>query len=63
MSTEDDRRLLMACLVALLRRAQGAVVLDEADIERAYESLGEIAWKRDPATLTLRLSVPAEDRP
>jgi hypothetical protein len=38
-------------------------VIDEADIERAYLSLDEITWKRNPPTRTLRLSVPLEDRP
>ena len=62
MSAHDESRLLLACLVALLRRARGSVVLDEADIERAYRSLDELTWKRDPPTQTLRLSVPLEDR-
>ena len=61
MSAHDDRRLLLACLVAILRRARGTLVIEEADIERAYRSLGEITWKRNRPTQTLRLSVPAED--
>jgi len=63
MSAHDDRRLLLACLVAILRRARGTVVIEEAEIERAYRSLDEITWKRNPPTWTLRLSVPVEDRP
>ena len=62
MSARDDCRLQLACLVALLRRARGTVVILESDIERAYESLDEVTWKRDVATQTLRLSVPAEER-
>jgi hypothetical protein len=61
MSARDDRQLLLACLAAILRRARGTVVIDEADIELAYRSLDEITWKRNPATRTLRLSVPLED--
>jgi len=63
MSANDDRRLLLACLVAILRRARGTVVIEEAEVERAYRSLDEITWKRNPPTRTLRLSVPVEDRP
>ncbi len=63
MSAPDDRRLLLACLVAILRRARGSVVLEEADIEAAYRSLDEITWKQNLPTRTLRLSVPMEDRP
>jgi hypothetical protein len=61
MSAHDEQRLMLACLVAILRRARGTVVIDEADIERAYNSLEEITWKRNPPTQTLRLSVPLED--
>lgn len=61
MSAHDEQRLMLACLVAILRRARGTVVIDEADIERAYNSLDDITWKRNPPTQTLRLSVPLED--
>jgi hypothetical protein len=61
MSAHDDQRLLLACLVAILRRARGTLVIEEADIEHAYKSLDEITWKRDRPTRTLRLSVPPED--
>ena len=61
MSAHDDRQLLLACLVAILRRARGSVVIEEADIEEAYRSLDEITWRRNSATRTLRLSVPIED--
>ncbi len=61
MSARDEHRLLLACLVAILRRARGTVVIDEADSERAYNSLDDITWKRNPPTQTLRLSVPPED--
>jgi len=60
--SRQETRLLLACLVALLRRARGTVVIEEDDIERAYQSLDEFTWKRDAATKTLRVSVPVEDR-
>lgn len=60
--SKQETRLLLACLAALLRRARGTVVIEEADIERASESLDEFTWKRDAATKTVRVSVPVEDR-
>ena len=59
---KQETRLLLACLVALLRRARGTVVIEEAEIERAYASLDEFTWRRDRPTQTLRVSIPVEDR-
>lgn len=58
MSADNERQFLLACLVALLRRAQGTVVIEEADIVDAYDSLDEITWARNQPTGTMRLSVP-----
>lgn len=63
MSARDENRFLLASLVAILRRARGTVVIDKADIERAYDAIEDITWKRNPPTQTLRLSVPLEDHP
>jgi hypothetical protein len=60
--SKREARFLLACLVAVLRRASGTVVIAEEDIERAYRAIDEITWRRDPPTRTLRLSVPVESR-
>lgn len=60
--SNSEKQLLLACLAALLRRARGTVVIEEADIERAGDALDEFTWRRDAATKTLRLSVPVEHR-
>jgi len=60
--SDSEKKLLLACLAVLLRRARGTVVMEEADIEKAYDTLDEFTWKRDAPTRTLRLSVPVEDR-
>lgn len=58
MSGDSERQFLLACLVALLRRARGTVVIEEAHIVEAYDSLDEITWARNQPTGTMRLSVP-----
>ena len=60
--SDSEKKFLLACLAVLLRRARGSVVIEEADIEKAYDTLDEFTWRRDAPTKTLRLSVPVEDR-
>jgi hypothetical protein len=60
--SDSEKKLLLACLAVLLRRARGTVVIEEADIERAADALDEFTWRRDAPTKTLRLSVPVEHR-
>ena len=60
--SDSEKQLLLACLAVLLRRAHGTVVMEDADIDKAYSALDEFTWRRDAATKTLRLSVPVERR-
>jgi hypothetical protein len=61
--SDQETKLLLACLAVLLRRARGTVVIEDAEIAKAYEVLDEFTWRRDSPTQTLRLSVTVEDRP
>lgn len=55
---QENKDLLLACLVALIRRAHGGIVIEEALVREAQESSVKIRWERDTRTGTIRLAVP-----
>lgn len=53
-------RLLLACLVAIVRRCGKAIVIADADVEAALDNHTEVMWEHDHHARCVRLTVPVE---